>query len=173
MGNLLFNPNGRITSGPFWTGIFILLGVSILINVLAAYVSTFLGFVAILLIYPMVCVYGKRLHDAGFSAWLILAVLVAGFIVGQILSLILVPMLAGDVQAEMMEAMMDAGSDMSAIMQITQDFQKDLLPATLAVAVIQSLAMAAVVAFLPTQQQTNKHGPVPGTDGTDDSATFE
>ncbi len=64
--DVLFQPNGRITQGQFWGGWGVLLAGNFLANLIP-----FLGIIIWFgLIYVGCCVYGKRLHDIGKSAWL-------------------------------------------------------------------------------------------------------
>ena len=64
--NVMFSAEGRISSKDYWLGILIIIAG----NVIAG-VFPFIGMLlSLLLIYCGVCVYGKRLHDAGKSAWL-------------------------------------------------------------------------------------------------------
>jgi uncharacterized membrane protein YhaH (DUF805 family) len=66
LGNVLFSPNGRIGQQEYWIGVLIIIGG----NVLLSWIP-FLGFlISIGLIYVGVCVYGKRLHDMGKTAWI-------------------------------------------------------------------------------------------------------
>ena len=68
MINTLFNPQGRIGPNEFWVGWLILFIGNIVTNFIPI-----IGFaISIGLIYVGICVYGKRLHDAGKSAWMIL-----------------------------------------------------------------------------------------------------
>lgn len=64
--DVLFQPNGRITQGQFWAGWGVLFAGNIIANIIP-----FIGIIISLgLIYVGCCVYGKRLHDMGKSAWL-------------------------------------------------------------------------------------------------------
>jgi uncharacterized membrane protein YhaH (DUF805 family) len=66
IGNLLFNPNGRIGQKEFWIGVAIIVGGNLLLTWIP-----FLGTLIWLgLVWVGIAVYGKRLHDAGNSAWL-------------------------------------------------------------------------------------------------------
>lgn len=65
IGNLLFNPNGRIDQQNYWVGVLIIISGNIILAMLPLIgVLIWLG-----LIYVGICVYGKRLHDTGRSAW--------------------------------------------------------------------------------------------------------
>lgn len=66
LSHVLFSPNGRIGQQEYWIGILILIAS----NIVATFIP-FLGFlISLFLIYVGVCVYGKRLHDAGKTAWI-------------------------------------------------------------------------------------------------------
>lgn len=97
MQYVLLNPNGRIAPREFWIGVLILVAGNVLAGVLPAVG----GLLWLFLIYVGVCVYGKRLHDAGRSAWLHIVpwgiTLVISAIGGLILGgAILSAVLAGD-----------------------------------------------------------------------------
>ena len=62
---VLLNPNGRIAPREFWIGVLVL----VCGNVLAGMLPGLGGLLWLGLIYVGVCVYGKRMHDAGRSAW--------------------------------------------------------------------------------------------------------
>ncbi|PWE16518.1 hypothetical protein DDZ18_12165 [Marinicauda salina] len=66
IGHLLFSPNGRIGQQEYWIGVLIIIAANIVANFIPI-----LGFIVSLgLIYVGVCVYGKRLHDTGRTAWI-------------------------------------------------------------------------------------------------------
>ena len=65
-GKVLFDPNGRIGQQPFWIGVLIIVAGNIILPAIP-----FIGWIAWLaLIWVGIAVYGKRLHDAGKTAWL-------------------------------------------------------------------------------------------------------
>lgn len=66
IGHLLFSPNGRIGQQDYWIGVLIIIAANIVAGMIPL-----LGFIiSIGLIWVGIAVYGKRLHDAGKSAWL-------------------------------------------------------------------------------------------------------
>lgn len=66
LSHVLFSPNGRIGQQEYWIGILILIAA----NIVAGFIP-FLGvLISLFLIYVGVCIYGKRLHDAGKTAWI-------------------------------------------------------------------------------------------------------
>ena len=64
--NLFLNANGRIGQKDFWIG-FLILFVGGFILGLIPFINMIAGLV---LIYPSVCVFSKRLHDFGKTGWL-------------------------------------------------------------------------------------------------------
>ena len=82
---VLFNPNGRIRANQFWQGIIVLTAYLIIINVaggfLPAGIAAIFSISVYFLPYPYLCVYGKRLHDSGKTAWLYLLFFI-GFLFG-------------------------------------------------------------------------------------------
>jgi len=71
---LFLSPQGRIGQRDFIIGFLILLFGNIVIGNLGS-----LSFLSLLLFYPGVCVFTKRLHDFGKSGWLILIPLLGTF----------------------------------------------------------------------------------------------
>ncbi|MEM8615746.1 MAG: DUF805 domain-containing protein [Pseudomonadota bacterium] len=69
MISLLLSPNGRIGRNRFWQGMVILTVISILVAAGSSMLGTLVALLGYLLIYPYICVYGKRLHDIGTTAW--------------------------------------------------------------------------------------------------------
>ncbi len=83
---VLLNPHGRIAPREFWIGVLIIFCG----NILSGLVPLLGGLIWLGLIWVGICVYGKRLHDSGRSAWLhvipwgvsLLAGLISAIIVG-------------------------------------------------------------------------------------------
>lgn len=81
---LFLRADGRIGRGEFWTGFLILFVLGIVVHFIPG-----LGqLLALLLIYPWVCVFSKRLHDMGKSGWLQM-ILYAVWIVAVVLAVAL------------------------------------------------------------------------------------
>ena len=80
---LYLNANGRIGQRDFWIG-WVILFVATLILGLIPVIGHIIGLV---LIYPTVCVYSKRLHDFGKSGWLV-AIPYAVFIIAAVIGVI-------------------------------------------------------------------------------------
>ena len=71
---LFLSPEGRINQKDYWIGVLILF----VAWVLSCGLHILAPIAWLLLIYPWVCVFAKRLHDAGRSGWLILAPVAIG-----------------------------------------------------------------------------------------------
>ena len=66
LGHVLFGLNGRIGQQDYWIGILILVGS----NVFLTWIPLLGVLIWAALIYMGICIYGKRLHDIGKSAWI-------------------------------------------------------------------------------------------------------
>jgi len=117
MGNLLFSPNGRISSAEFMKGAIILIvlgaiaALAPLINMTLALV---LGFASIVLWWCWSVLWVKRFHDGSKSGWMTLVVVLVWIFIGWLVSIMLLPMFVGDTAqqaAEMAEAMESAGEE--------------------------------------------------------------
>jgi uncharacterized membrane protein YhaH (DUF805 family) len=75
-GKLFLSAEGRIGQKDFWIGVLILI-VAWVVSHLA---HIFAPLIWLLLIYPWVCVYAKRLHDFDKSGWMMLIPVVVGFL---------------------------------------------------------------------------------------------
>lgn len=159
---LFLTPNGRITQSTYWRGVIILAAISIVLTILAAYVTPMVGILALLFIWPWIAIHVKRLHDNGKTGWLTIAVVVAAIIVSFILGAVVTPLLGGGVGN--MEAEINAAAqtgDISAIMEMTRDMQKaQMIPS-----IVQTALMTAIIGFgmnmLKTEPADNQYGPVP------------
>ncbi|WP_296817799.1 DUF805 domain-containing protein [Brevundimonas sp.] len=82
---LFLDANGRIGKKDFWIGFLILFVAGIILN----FVPVIGQIAAILLIYPWICLYSKRLHDFGKSGWLVIVPVVAMIVatIGSIMTM--------------------------------------------------------------------------------------
>ena len=74
MGNLLFSSYGRIGSGTFINAgyILILIGTAFSMSkMISPAIGGIFGFLSMLLLYPWVCIWIKRLHNGGKSGWMV------------------------------------------------------------------------------------------------------
>lgn len=156
VGNLLFSPKGRIGPSDLWKGLIILLILQVLITVISAFspmaLTMLLGIVSIALLYPFVCVLGKRLHDNGKSAWWVILVIVAYLVVSWILTFLLLSVFGLNP--------MTAGANPEAMAAYRQS---SLLPSILG-AIVMTAILGFIMATLKSEPGTNKYGPPPGGD---------
>lgn len=169
MGNLLFNPNGRVARTRFLQGMVVLTVASVLVVAGSTMVSSTVGFLNILLIFPYICVFGKRLHDAGTTAWWVLAIWLGSMLIAFILGLVfggffMTPEMV-EIQEEMSERL--AAGDFAGFMQGTEILSDKMLPLNILTTIGSNFILAVVVGALKTEPRENKHGPVPGMAGSD------
>ncbi|MEL6666450.1 MAG: DUF805 domain-containing protein [Pseudomonadota bacterium] len=165
MGNLLFNPNGRIARTRFLQGMVVLTVASVLVVAGNTMVSNMIAFINLLLIFPYICVFGKRLHDAGTTAWWVIAIWLGSMLIAFILGLVfggffMTPEMV-EIQEEMSERL--AAGDFAGFMQGTEILSDKMLPLNILTTIGSNLVLAIVVGALKTEPRENKHGPVPGT----------
>lgn len=172
---LLFNPNGRINTRDFWRGVILLVGAMIILQVLSVYggpiLSMAVGLFSFAMPYAYLCVFGKRLHDTGRSAWWFLAALGAYIVLATLLSLFLVPLLApGSVELqEEMQMIMEQGQFADAMAYMPAIAKAQMIPTLLGLFAVNA-AIGYVVARLNSDPGTNEYGPPTG--GGDASDTL-
>ncbi|WP_019962409.1 DUF805 domain-containing protein [Woodsholea maritima] len=149
---LLLDPKGRIGQKNYWIGVAILLGGNIILGGIP-----FIGWMIwILLVFCGVCVYGKRLHDAGRSAWLhaipwavtlllgLIAVMIGG---AAVISMIM----AGDHLSDK-QALVHVGGAMFGALSVSS------------LGLVVWIAYTLWVGLLPSQAGDNAYGPQPSSE---------
>ncbi|MEO1553676.1 MAG: DUF805 domain-containing protein [Pseudomonadota bacterium] len=166
MGELLLNPNGRIGRNRYWQGIVILTVASVLVAAGFRMLAIPLAFLHFALIYPYICVIGKRLHDAGLTAWLTLAVWLAAMIVNQIISGILGTFLISPETLETYEKVMELleQNQVDPAMEGMMIVLRDTVPLVVVTTILVGAVLALALGAIRSEPRENKHGPVPGTD---------
>ena len=169
MVGLLFNPNGRIARNRFWQGMVVLTVASVLVNAGSVMLGMLFSLLSYALIYPYICVYGKRLHDAGLTAWWVIGVWLGTVVFNLIMSMILTPFFMGEEEAKIQEEMTERmlAGDFSGFSEGAEILAAELLPLTLFMTILTNVVAAIIVGYLKTQPRENKHGPVPGTSTAD------
>jgi uncharacterized membrane protein YhaH (DUF805 family) len=152
--DMLFNPKGRIGPVTFRNYAMILIGIGVVLGLVPlVWPSPLLGIVGIVMLYPWAVLWIKRLHDAGKSGWLFLAVLVIQMGIGMAVQFLLIrpmappqaPVAPGDVAAAMAAA--------SAQMQATA------IPSAIASLVIVLAVVLIGNALLKSEPSPNAYGP--------------
>ena len=142
---VLLNPNGRIAPREFWIGVAIILGG----NVLAGLIPLIGGLLGLGLIWVGICVYGKRLHDAGRSAWLH----VIPWGVSLLLGLISMVILGGTILAAVL-----SGEDFDLLALIAAGGLVSILTS---VSALVWIGYTLWVGFIEGQAGANAYGPAP------------
>ena len=164
----MLTANGRMAPSDFQKAGLVLIAISFVLAlsplVLPFAVATLISFLSLVLIYPWVCIWSQRLHDAGKSGWLFLAVLVLWIVLGLIVSQI-VTKIAGGEAAQMMTAAMETGNP-DAMMQATKaTSQATALPTAVLNAIVAFAMVFGGNALLKSDPQENRYGPPPGGEG--------
>ncbi|MEM1105003.1 MAG: DUF805 domain-containing protein [Pseudomonadota bacterium] len=166
MLTVLFNPNGRIGPRTFWRGVFLLLAAMIIVSVAGAYggaAGQALGIFSLAAPYCYLCVYGKRLHDNGKSAWLFLAFLAGYFVVSSGLSMVLMPFLSPGVAPleAQMTLLIEQGQLMDAI-NYAPEINKAGIMTSLVSLIASNALLGFIAASLSSDPQSNAYGPPEG-----------
>lgn len=177
MGNLLFNPNGRIARQRFWQGMIVLTVASVVVSAGAWLIHPSIGLLSYALIFPYICVYGKRLHDAGQSAWWVIAIWISAVIVQVIVLIILMftvwPAFMSPEQKEIFREVMelseqgDTAEAMKGVEILMTSLEGLMQRSSLFLMVATNALFAMIIGFLKTDPRENKHGPIPGTSAAD------
>jgi len=169
LAHLLFNPNGRSGQRDFLRGAILLTGFWIVAQVLITYGGAAIGMMAGLLtwasVYCYLCVYGKRLHDSGRSAWLFLVFLIGYMIISALTMEIGVRLFAPgalEVRSEM-EYLMQREGMVKAVMTHGPAYNKMTLVPQMLSLLISNAVLAYVAAKLKSDPQANQHGEPTGT----------
>lgn len=161
---LFLEPQGRLAPKPFGRGLVLLTGAGMMISVLTAVVSPGLNVLQYALVFPYICLFGKRLHDAGLTAWLWIAFLAGLGFLNMFLSAILLPVLspgAFAIQVEVQETMQTAGfTEAFEELALRAEEYARLSAVTTLAAFLISSAITGFAAFrLRSDPKPNRHGP--------------
>lgn len=150
----LLNPQGRLGPKAFQKNGLILVAIGLVISLISAInivLGGLLGIVSLVLIYPWVVIWVKRLHDAGKSGWLFLLVLLVWLIVSMI-----VGMIVGMIFASAGVAAGAAGYDSPRA--IMSAMQAATVPSAICSAIVAVAFVFAGNAFLKSDPGPNKYG---------------
>ena len=161
---LFLEPQGRLAPKPFGRGLVLLTGAGMMISVLTAVVSPGLNVLQYALVFPYICLFGKRLHDAGLTAWLWIAFLAGLGFLNMFLSAILLPVLspgAFAIQVEVQETMQTAGftAAFEELALRAEEYARLSAVTTLAAFLISSAITGFAGFRLRSDPKPNRHGP--------------
>ncbi|MEL7546381.1 MAG: DUF805 domain-containing protein [Pseudomonadota bacterium] len=162
MMDLLLDPNGRLARNRFWQGMVVLTVINVLIVATTSYISLVYIFALFLLIYPYICVIGKRLHDLGFSAWWVLAVFAGQFVFQNLLNAVITPIFVpmdelADIMREIQERM--KAEETEAAMEGLHVQFKMLLPVSLIDVVATNALIGGILGYMTSDPEANRFGP--------------
>jgi uncharacterized membrane protein YhaH (DUF805 family) len=151
ISDVLFKPNGRIQAGQFWIG----WGILVVANIVSNFIPILNFLLYFGLIYVGVCVYGKRLHDMGKSAWLVAIPWGIGLVLGVIGIALSMPalMILADGDPRAME-------DTAAVYEAMGPFM-----ACVGAGMLVWLGLTIWVGTAASDPNDNKYGPSPTNPG--------
>lgn len=161
---LFLEPQGRIAPAPFARGFILLTGAMLVITVLSTVALPGFGVLQYALVFPYICLFGKRLHDAGLSAWLWLGFLAGFGFINMVFSMMFLPVLspaAFEVQAEMQKVMEAEGLNAAfeALAERALEYSRLAAVTTIASFLVAS-GLTGYAAFrMRSDPKPNRHGP--------------
>lgn len=168
---LFLEPQGRLAPKPFARGLVLLTGVNLIFAVVSTTATKGFGPLQLALIFPFFCLFAKRLHDAGFSAWLWLVFLMGFGFANIISTALLFPVLSPQafaMQDEVQTIMLELLKGGSTQVQLEAYVERmDLFSRLSAVTSVASLLVASgltgFAAYSMRSERTpNRHGPPTG-----------
>jgi len=160
---IFFDPQGRSSPRDFARGLIVLTGVMVAIQTLTVIAWPQVNVLQYALVFPYICVFAKRLHDAGQSAWLWLLFLagwlVVNAVVGGILMQLMVPG-AMELSTELVNAMLaPEGVDQAALSAKVEEFSRlSAVPNILSFLIASGLT-GYVAYSLKSDPKPNRFGP--------------
>ena len=172
----MMSANGRMAPSDFQKAGLVLVAITFVLALLPLalpiVVAGLISILSLVLLYPWVCIWSKRLHDAGKSGWLFLVVLVVWIILSLVVSKI-VTLIFGGEAARMMANAIETGN-MDAVMQANEaTVQATALPGAILNALLGIAMVFGGNAILKQDPQENRYGPVPGAEGAPEAMPAE
>jgi len=171
MGNLLFSPSGRIGPQAFLKGLGIIALLSALISMVPAFnftLGSILGYVSIILLFPLFCLLIKRSHDGGKSGWMSIVWFLLIVILSFAAASVVQNMTGGAALAEMNELTKAAGEegDIGAVFEIAKEYapqvaKKTAIPASIAGFVATMIGGFLINIIVKQDAHENQFGDIP------------
>ncbi len=162
----LLDSRGRLAPRDFGRALILLTGTLMLIQIATALISPGFDILQYALVYPYFCVFGKRLHDAGQTAGIWVALVIAYLVFTLTFTAILLPILspaAVVMQSELLELMVEGG--VSAMMTAVSERGLELAQASIVTSVSAFLLSSAAIGYpvfrLRSDPAPNRYGPAP------------
>lgn len=169
---LFFSPQGRLSPRAFGQGFILLTGAMLVITALSSLVSPQVNLLQYVLVFPYICVFGKRLHDAGQSAWLWLGFVLMWLVVSAIAGGLLLQLMAPeaiDLSSELMGAILAPDAvDQTVLAAQMEEFSRLSAIPNLLSFLIASAVTGYAAYKMKSDPDTNRFGPPPHRAGTFD-----
>lgn len=170
--HVFFNTQGRLSPRTFGQGYIILTGLVVILTVLGLVITPEFSNLQIALFFPYLCVFGKRLHDAGQSAWLWLAILVVWVLMNGIATMVLMQVMTPQtyvMYTELVEAMISATTMSPEELQAKAQLVARMSAVPNLAGYLISAAIVGFVAYsLRSDPKPNRHGPPASGSGRSD-----
>ncbi|MFN3313347.1 MAG: DUF805 domain-containing protein [Hyphomonas sp.] len=171
---VLLEPKGRLAPSPFAQGYILLTAAMLIITIVSTFLIPGSAVLQYALIFPYLCVFSKRFHDAGLSGWLWLLALGVFLVLNSLLTILLMPGLSPDawrIYAEVSELSQEQGMEagMEALAQQGMELTRAAGLSSVAAFLITSAGIGFVVYRLRTDPRPNRHGPPPAGTAAPDS----
>ena len=159
--SLFFSPKGRIGPAVFLQSAIILIVIGFVLNMVQIFmpglilVTTLAG---IALLWPWICLWIKRLHDAGKSGWMLLVIILVTIVLSMISSFV-VRMFVHVNPADVQAAMKSAHGVMGMIKAGAEANKAILLPNAISTVVVQVLVVFGANTLLKSDPEENQFGP--------------
>lgn len=160
---VFFNPEGRTAPNLFGQGFIVLTGVCMIVQIAAVLVSPVFGMLQYALVFPYLCVFAKRLHDAGHTAWWYVAFLFGYMLLNMIFGAITLPILspaAFAMQAEFQTILQQQG--MARMFEVMAERAQELQRLSVVSSIASFLLSSAVLGFIAMRLKQdvspNKYG---------------
>ncbi|CAN5122195.1 DUF805 domain-containing protein [soil metagenome] len=168
IGKMLFSAKGRMSRKSFWISYGPMLVVTTALGLYAkgnmdnTALSLVISLVSLLLLYPMICIFSKRLHDMGLSGWLQLILYAASLALGIFL---LTQTFGASMQAAMEHQGNQAEAQAAAREAVAQAMATNPMMNYMQYASYAiSAAWALWLGLIPSNPGDNKYGPPEGVD---------
>lgn len=160
---VFFNPEGRTGPQLFGQGFIILTGLCMIVQIAAVLVNPIFGLAQYAMVFPYLCVFAKRLHDAGQTAWWYLGFLVGYMLLNIVFGAITLPLLAPKafaLQAEFQVIMQQDG--FARMLDAMADSAEELQRLSIVSSIASFLLASAVIGFFASRLKQdvspNKYG---------------
>lgn len=170
-GFVFFSPAGRIDRKTFLFGAIALFAASVGSDFLSASLGPSMVLLSIIIAaliwWCALAVYGKRLHDAGLSAWLLVAFAILYWVVYFIGTSVFLPIIDPEFHAfqiELQEQVQAGTMSFMEMMQRASEVEGSPILTSVASNGVATLIVGGIHFLLGSNTGANKHGPATSAD---------